>query len=70
MTAFLCCCAARLVLVEILAGHVVFGNFTRSNFLPRAISGVFDSRDHSCLERVSFFQQLVDTFRVRALDAR
>src|ERR1700686_2110543 len=54
--------------VQIFARNVVFGYLTGANFLPIAFSGVFDARYDSCLERVPFFQQLVNTFRIDIFD--
>ena len=50
--------------VQIFARDVVFGHLTGANLLPIAFSGVFDARYDPCLERVSLFQQLVNTFRI------
>src|ERR1700686_366622 len=54
--------------VQIFARDVVLGYLTGANFLPIAFSGVFDARYDSCFERVSLFQQLVNTFRIDAFN--
>ena len=56
-----------LVFVEVFTGHVVFGHLTGAYFPDATSSGVFNSRNYSCLERVSLLDQLVNAFRIRVL---
>jgi len=53
-----------LLFVQIFARHVVFGYFAGANFLPFSFRGVFDARYDPGFERVAFFQQFVNTFRI------
>jgi hypothetical protein len=57
-----------LLFVEVFLGHVVFRQFTSANFLPLAISGLFDAGYDSRLERVAFFQQFINTLGIGAFD--
>jgi len=57
-----------LLFVQVFAGHVVFGHFTRANFLSFAFSGILNPRHYPSLERVPFFKQLINTFRIRTFD--
>ena len=54
--------------VKVFAGHVVFGHFTGAYFPDTAFSSVLDARDYSRLERVPLLDQLVNAFRICALD--
>src|ERR1700728_2526833 len=60
--------ADHLLFVQGFAGQVVFGHFTRANFLSFAFSGFLNPRHHPSLERVPFFKQLINTFRIRTFD--
>jgi len=55
-----------LVFIQVFAGYVIFGHFAGAHFPLAAVSGLFDARDHSSLESVSLFDQLIDTFRIGA----
>jgi hypothetical protein len=55
---------SQLVFVQIFAGNVVCGHLAGTNFLPLAISGVFDPGYDSGFESISFLQQLVDTLGI------
>lgn len=59
-----------LVLVQVFAGHVIFGYFPGANFLYTTGIGVLNARDDAGLERVPFFEQLVNAFRICAFDIR
>jgi hypothetical protein len=50
-----------LLLVEILSGNVVFGDFVGMNFLFLGFASSFHATDHVGLESVSFFEKLIDT---------
>jgi hypothetical protein len=60
--------AARydLLLVEILAGNVVFRHFAGVNFAPFLIIGFFHAGNCVSFERVSFFDQFINAFGVGA----
>src|SRR6266446_2141724 len=54
--------------IQILAGNIVLRHLMRANFPLVSVIGVFDALHHVGLERVPFFEQLVDTLRIRTLD--
>ena len=60
--------AAALFFVEIFAGNIIFGHLVSSNFLLISVPGLFDARHYVCLEGASFFDQLVDTLRIRTFE--
>lgn len=60
--------SSLLLFVEVFLGHVVFGQFTGANFLPLAISGLFDTGHNSGFECVAFFQQFINTLGICAFD--
>ncbi len=57
-----------LVVIQVFAGHIVFGHFTSVNFPSVLAVGLFNSRNHASFERVSLFDQLVNAFRIGAFD--
>src|SRR3981081_337706 len=54
--------------IQILARNIILRHFMRSNFPLVSVPGVFHALHHVGLERVSFFEQLVHTLRIRSLD--
>src|SRR5258705_1073064 len=52
----------RLVFVQIFAGDIILRYFVGVDFA--FVSGVFHSLHDTCLERISFFDELVHTFRI------
>lgn len=60
--------ALMLILIEVFAGDIIFGHFASANFSPLVFSGAFNTRYYAGLEGVAFFQQLVNAFRIGALD--
>ena len=58
----------RLFLVQILFRHVVLRNLVRVDFPFLILICVFDTRYRVSLERISFFEQLVDAFRISAFN--
>ena len=60
--------ADALFFVEIFAGNIIFGHLVSSNFLLISVPGLFDARHYVCLEGASFFDQLVDTLRIRTFE--
>src|SRR6266436_2455833 len=58
-----------LVLIAILAGNIILGDFMRVNFAPVGVAGVLYALHRFGLEGVSFFEQLVHTFRIRTFEA-
>ena len=61
-------CSKSLLVVQIFAGNVILGHFVRVYFPSVLVVGLFDARHHTGLKRVTFVNQLVNTFRVRAFD--
>jgi hypothetical protein len=55
--------------IQILAGNIILRHLVRANFLLISVPRVFHARHYVGLERVSFLEQLVDTLRIRTLDA-
>ena len=58
---------SRLVLVQILIGNVVLRDFMRVHFPRISIVGFLHSRHRAGFKDVTFFNQLIDAFRVRLL---
>jgi hypothetical protein len=56
---------ALLIFVQILAGHVVLGNFMGVNFFSFGVAGMFNACDGLSLEGVPLFQQFVNAFGIR-----
>src|SRR4051812_19079951 len=56
-----------LFLVQIFFRDVVLRHLARMNFLLVGVIGFFHPRAPARLERVSFIEQLVHAFRIRAL---
>ena len=57
-----------LVFLQIFLGHVILGNLMRADFLLVSVPGFFNAHHGIGLQRVPFFQQLVDTLRSRLFD--
>jgi len=57
-----------LIFIQILLGHVVFGNLARANFPFIGIVSPFHSGHYTSFESISLFEQLTDAFRIRALN--
>jgi hypothetical protein len=55
-----------LILAQILAGNIILRHLVRANFAFVGISGIFHALHHLGLERVSFLEQFVHAFRIRA----
>lgn len=60
----------RLIFVPIFGGNIVLRHLMGTNFRLIGIFGVFHAFYCSSFERVSLFEQLLDTLRIRALDVR
>src|SRR5260370_381352 len=61
--------AHSLLFIQIFAGNIILRHLVRANFLLISVPSVFHARHYVGLERVSFLEQLVDTLRIRTLDA-
>src|SRR5207244_9368306 len=61
--------AHSLLFIQIFAGNVILRHLVRENFLLISVPSVFHARHYVGLERVSFLEQLVNTLRIRTLDA-
>jgi len=55
----------QLVLVQILAGNIVFRDLVGMHFPRILIVGFLYTRHSASLKDVSFFHQFIDAFRVR-----
>ncbi len=60
--------AGLLILVEVLGGDVVLGDFVGADRLFVGVVGVLDALDGFGFEGVSFLEQLVHAFRIGAFD--
>jgi hypothetical protein len=49
-----------LVAIQIFGRHIVFGHFTRANFLFISVPGTFHAGYHAGLKRIPFLEQLID----------
>lgn len=59
----------ELVLVQVLIGNIVFRNLMGVYFPRILIVGFLHAGHRARLKNVSFFNQLIDAFRIRLLDA-
>jgi hypothetical protein len=66
-------CAERtyhsLFFIQIFLGNIILWHLMRANFPFISAPGVFHARHYVSFKRVSLFEQLVDTLRIRTLDA-
>jgi hypothetical protein len=53
------------IIVQVLAGDVVFGNFARNHLRDIGVFSVLHSVNGIGFERVAFFGQLLNAFRIR-----
>lgn len=61
--------ARRLVFIEVFTRHVIFRYFAGVYFSCVMFPRVFNPCDYSSLERIPFFNQLVNAFRIGTLHA-
>jgi len=54
--------------IQIFLGNIILRYLMRANFPLISAPGVFHARHYVSFERVSLFEQLVDTLRIRTLD--
>jgi len=55
----------RLVFIQIFAGNIVFRYLVRANFLLVSGLSALNTRYDVGLERIPFFDQLLDALRIR-----
>lgn len=55
-----------LIVVQVLARDVIFGNFASSHFRDIGILRVLHSINGISFKRIAFFRQLFHTFRISA----
>jgi hypothetical protein len=60
---------SKLVLLQILIGNIVLRNLMSVHFPRILIVGFFHSRHRARFKDVTFFNQLIDAFRIRLLGA-
>jgi predicted RNA binding protein YcfA (HicA-like mRNA interferase family) len=58
-----------LILIAVLAGNIILGDFVRVNFSFVGVAGVLHALHRLGLERVSLLEQLVHTLRIRTFEA-
>ena len=57
-----------LFFIQILLGNIILRYLVRANLPLIGAPGVFHALHYVSFKRVSLFEQLVDTFRIRTLD--
>ena len=57
-----------LLFIQIFARNIILGHLVGVDFPCIGIVGVFHALEYLRLEGVSFFEQLVDTLRIRTFD--
>ncbi len=58
-----------LFALAVFGGNVVLGNFFCGDFANVGVRRILDAANHLGLERLSFFRQLRDAFRIHLRDA-
>ena len=58
------------VFIQILPRYVIFRYFAGAHFPVLVFFSFFDARHNTSLEGIAFFDQLIDTLRIRTLDSR